>query len=89
MKNPENREIMSKLYRLIEKYETTPRIEYTDDGQEYFSGVLKECMRIFSEYQNNEFAQELIFAFYAALEKRFKATNPEPLKDRPQQTEMF
>lgn len=89
MKNPENREFMTKLYRLVERYETAPRVEFADDGAEYFSGVLKECMRIFSEYQNNEFAREFVFAFYTALEERFKRTNPEPLKDRPEQVEMF
>ena len=82
MKDPQNREIMTRLYRLIEKYEMTPRIEYTDEGKEYFTEVLKEIMRIFSEFQNNEFARELTIALYSALEERFKRVNPDPLKDR-------
>lgn len=83
MKDPNNREIMTRLYRLIEKYETPPRIIYVDDGTKYFSEIANELSECYNTFKENEFAKELFIAFYNAIGERFKKVNPEPLKDRP------
>lgn len=89
MKNPENRDIMTRLYRLIEKYETPPKIEYAEDAHEYFTEALLDCTSVYDSYKDNEFATELAIALYGALEKRFKRTNPDPLKDKPKAPEQI
>lgn len=89
MKNPENRDVMTRLYRLIEKYETPPKIEYLEDALEYFKQALSDCVNVHDTYKDNAFASCFSFALYEALERRFKETNPNPLKDKPQQVGMF
>ena len=83
MKNPENRDIMTRLYRLIEKYETPPKIEYAEDAAEYFTEALLDCTSVYDSHKDNEFATDLAVALYGALEKRFKRMNPDPLKNKP------
>lgn len=89
MKNPENRDVMTRLYRLIEKYETPPKIEYLEDALEYFKQVLNDCVSVYDSYKDNAFAARLSIALYEAIERRFKETNPNPLKDKPKQVGMF
>ena len=89
MKDPNNREIMARLYRLVERYETAPEIIYADDAEKYFNEVLEECRRIYDEFYTNEFAREFTVALYNALGNLFKYRNQDhiPLKDRPPEGE--
>jgi len=78
MKDPRNREMMSKLYRMIEKYETPPKTSGTDEQQEYFSEAMADCQELYSEFEGNAFAECLIAAVYDAIGKRWKAVNVQP-----------
>lgn len=89
MKNPENRDVMTRLYRMIEKYETPPKVEYLEDALEYFKQALSDCVSVHDSYKGNAFASCFSFALYEALERRFKEVNPNPLKDKPEQVGMF
>lgn len=87
MENPQNREIMARLYRIVERYETPPQIEYADDGVDYFLKVQKDVLGVFEDYKGNEFARELALGLYSALEQRFAARNGRNLKDKPEEGE--
>ena len=50
MKNPELRDMMSKLYRLVEKYEEPPSVKYSDDAVKYFAQASEECASLYNEY---------------------------------------
>lgn len=80
MKDPANREIMSRLYRIIERYEDTPKIVYLEDGEKYFADVLNDVKQIFDDFPESEFAKELALGLYAALNQRFEKKNDLPLK---------
>lgn len=82
MKDSQNRNLMTDLYRLIEKYETPLITRYTDDMEQYIRLVAKECEEFRQKYKGNFFAQELIFGFYSAIAERFQAANKMPLIDR-------
>ena len=87
MIDPNNREVLTKIYRLVEKYETPPRCKFTDDAEEYFSEALKELKQVIDEFPGNDFARCLCLGMYEALEERFKAVNEMPLKERTQEPE--
>jgi hypothetical protein len=82
MKDPKNREMMTKIYRIVEKYEVVPRFKYTDDAVTYFIGLWKECKEVFEEYKG-EFAKRFSIAIYLAISDEFKKVNPNPLEERP------
>lgn len=82
MVDPENREMMKDLYRLIEKYEIPLKTRYTDEMETYIKQVANECKAFYAKYACNEFAKELIFGFYTAIGERFQAENEMPLIDR-------
>lgn len=82
MTDPKNRDVLTRIYRLVEKYETPPKIVYSDDAEEYFSHALSDCKAVMDEFPTNSFACLLAMAVYDALDERFKAANELPLKDR-------
>lgn len=85
MIDPNNREMMSRLYRLIEKYEKPPRIEYQDDAVDYFTEVLNDIKKIDEDFPNSVFAKRFTVALYAAVEDGFKMVNKAPFKEKPEQ----
>lgn len=74
MKDPANREMMAKLYRLVEKYET-PQTISAEKACPYFSGLVDDCEALWGEYSGNAFAEEFIAALCIAVERRFLAAN--------------
>lgn len=92
MIDPNNREVLTRVYRLVEKYETPPKYQFSDDAEEYFIGVLKELKQVIDDFPGNDFARCLCLGMYEALEERFKAVNEMPLKERvpePEQQRLF
>lgn len=89
MVNPDNREIMAQLYRIMEKYEKTPVVSYSDEAVRYFEGVRDDIMAILSAHAGNEFARELTLGLYNALDSRFRSHNKMPLADRPDDGEQL
>lgn len=89
MKNPALREMMTKLYRLVEKYEESPCVKYSDDAVKYFTQASHECASLYNEYKEFEYAKAFLIAFYDALDKNFKKTNELPLKEREQESEQI
>ena len=75
MKDQRLREMMGKLYRLIEKYEEPPKAKNEKDTLSYFEAVGNDCALLYDENKGNEFAQELLFGLYTAISKRYKAAN--------------
>lgn len=87
-----NREVLTMIYRLIERHETPPKIEFSDDAGKYFGDLLKECKAIIDTFPGNDFARCLSVGAYDAFDERFKAVNDLPLKDRtpePEQQSLF
>lgn len=87
-----NREILTRVYRLVEKYETPPKLKYADEASDYFVEVLKDAEIVIKEFVGNDFARCLCMGLYQALEERFKAVNEMPLKERipdPEQQSLF
>lgn len=92
MIDPNNREVLTRVYRLVEKYETPPKYQFADDATEYFIGALNDFKKLIDEFPGNDFARHLCFGLYDALDERFKAVNTFPLKDRvpdPEQQRLF
>lgn len=87
MIDPNNREALTRVYRLVEKYETPPKYQFSDDAEEYFTGALKALKQVIDEFPGNDFARCLCMAVYDALNERFKAVNEFPLKERVQEPE--
>lgn len=88
MKNKDLRDMMAKLYRLMEKYESIPEIEYQDDADSFFETIAKECSEIYNQY-NNAFAHKLMCAFYEAIGDMYKQKYEFPLKQRPREPEQI
>jgi hypothetical protein len=79
MTNPENREMMAELYRIMEKHEVPP----TDRKQylEYFSAALADIQTFYRKWwdeKKNPFAHRMAFALYAALSDQCKGEKAEP-----------
>lgn len=89
MKNPDNREIMTRIYRLVERYEEVPRMKYTVDASDYFAGLYKECKDIYGAFPDSEIARGLTVGFYTAVWEKYKKTNPVPLETKPEQITML
>lgn len=87
MIDPNNREVLARVYRLVEQYETPPKIVYADDAEVYFTNALNGCKEIIDDFAGNDFAWCLVMGVYEAIEKRFKAANELPLKDREKEPE--
>lgn len=87
-----NREVLTRVYRLVEKYETPPKYQFSDDATEYFVGALKDFKEVIDEFPGNDFARCLCLGLYDALDERFKAVNKLPLIERepePEQQKLF
>lgn len=82
MIDPNNREVLTRVYRLVEKYETPPKVVFEDDAEKYFSEALSDCMEIVNGFPGNRFARVLPIAVYDAIDERFKSVNEFPLKER-------
>ena len=74
MKDPKNRELMTELYRLVEKYEEPPGVK-KGESEQYFLIVLNDITSIFNRYRGNEFAEELTIALYNAIGRRTASAN--------------
>lgn len=72
MKSQLNRDMMTDLYRMLERYEVVPKIKDADD-REWLTAAAKEMSRFYDRYSDNEFAQEFALAFYNACSSRFAA----------------
>lgn len=92
MIDPNNREVLTRVYRLVEKYETPPKNQFADDATNYFVGILKDIKSVIDEFPQNGFAWYLCLGLYDALDERFKAVNKLPLMERepePEQQRLF
>jgi len=82
MQDVKNREMMAAVYRLIEKYERPPTMEYVDEANEYFSNISADCQDLFDAYKGNHFAELLTEALFKAIDANFREKNKMPLKER-------
>jgi len=68
MQNPQNREMMAELYRIMERYEVAP----TDHDQQgsYIDGAMLDMTTFYHkwwEQGRNQFGRELAHAMYRAI----------------------
>ena len=68
MQNPQNREMMAELYRIMERYEVAP----TDHDQQgsYIDGAMVDMTTFYHkwwEQGKNQFGRELAHAMYRAI----------------------
>ena len=87
MKDLQTREMMGKLYRLIEEYETPPKLTYQDEYEAYFDKAARKMLALAEQYKGNEFAADLLVGWYSAIEKRFLAVNTLPFQERRENTD--
>lgn len=74
MKNPENRELMAELYRIMERHEVPPadKTQYP----EYFDAALTDVQVFYRRWwqeKQNPFAHRLAHALYAAFSDQCKS----------------
>ncbi len=92
MKNPKHRDFMSELYRLWEKYETVPKVIYTEDSAAYWEKVCADVTEIYNKYSEDPISEELLIGFYKGMEAEWKKVNQNPTIDKPsdpEQVKMF
>ena len=85
MKETKNRDMMAKLYRLVEKYETPQAMKYEDEAVSYFREALKDCQSLEKEFPDSAFAVRFAVALYTIIEDQFKTVNKMPLEESPEQ----
>lgn len=76
MKNPENREMMGELYRIMEKYETPP--DGNDKQLAFFDSLLADVQVFYRKWwqeKQNPFAERMAHALYEALSDQCKSDN--------------
>ena len=77
MKDPSNREILSRLYRLVESYETIPQMASQDEAFQFFGRLWQDsCAALTEAFPENEFATEFLIALNEAVGKRYKKQYP-------------
>lgn len=84
--------MMTDLYRLVEKYENPPEIDFQDEAEKYFADSFADIMTIYNGYPDIEFAKEFAVGLYECIDKRFQKKYKLPLMDRakaPKQEKMF
>lgn len=92
MKNPKHRDLMAELYRLWEKYETMPKVIYTEDSVAYWTKICEDVSAIYNKYCEDPVAKELLIGFYNGMGEEWKIVNPNPTIDKPadpEQVRMF
>lgn len=75
MQDPQNREVMAALYRILEKYEMPRECNSDEEIIKYFDEVRADCQKFYTEYwekSRNWYARHLSTALYAAISDRFK-----------------
>ena len=82
MKNQQTREMMGRVYRLIETYEEPPTVNDADEAEIYFRNVIDDCKSVFNSYPGNQFSERLSIALLHAINDRFKAVNQLPLPEK-------
>ena len=82
MVNAKRREMMGKLYRLVEQYEKPFSTEYADEAVEYFRKLITALADFCGEYPDDVFATEFAIALCNAVDKQFKDATTFPLKEK-------
>ena len=84
MKNPDNREIMARYYRVLEHYEEAPEdaFEYIEDAQAYFVGLLEELRGVWEQYKDSAMAVEIGMGIYSGLQEAYQKLMTHELKHR-------
>ena len=76
MQDSNNREIMARLYRLIERYETIPKLENAEEAYQFFGAVWRDSSAALEDFKGNEFAEEFLIAFNEAVGRRYRRQYP-------------
>lgn len=74
MQDPQNREVMAALYRIMEKYEVPKDCDTDEDILHYFDGIRADIEQFYQTYwvkARNEYARTMAGALYDAISKRF------------------
>lgn len=73
MNNPQNREMMREFYRLYEKYETLPAVDWSDGkaSGEYWKQIGADVCEFTKKY-SDQFALKLAIALITAREEDWK-----------------
>ena len=74
MRSQVNRDMMTALYRMLEKFEDAPAAESADDRR-WLTDAAKAMSTFYDAYKGNEFAQEFALAFFNACVNRWKEKN--------------
>ena len=75
MQDPQNREVMAALYRILEKYEQPRDCDTDQEILNYFEEVRTDIQAFYTAYwdkAHNYYAKEMSVALYAAISNRFK-----------------
>lgn len=87
MKNQGNRDVMAKLYRILEAHEepAPEAFVWQEDAQEYFTSLLRDLETLWTEYKGSALASQVGWAIYNALEETFQRKMTGELKSREAQ----
>lgn len=71
MVNACNRDLMTKLYRWMERHEI-PKSMQPDEASQYFQSAWAELDDILQEHSGTPWGMRLVIGFYEALEDAYK-----------------
>lgn len=72
MRNPQNRDALTRLYRWLEPREYPAKMD-TDTAVEFFKAAWAELAEIMAAYPESNWIKRLATGYYEALEEAWKA----------------
>lgn len=81
MQDPRIREMMGKIYRLMEKYERVPEFKTQEEVTTFFEKALNYILKLYEDYKDNPFCEGMLIGLYSSINKIFMQTNKVPIED--------
>lgn len=73
MINPNRREMMRDLYRMLEKYEMPPKDFDGEATISYYDSLFEDYRQFYERYKDDDFALPLAVALFEAIDNRWDA----------------
>lgn len=82
MKDPRIREMMAKIYRVMERYETVPEFKTQEEVDDFFRKALDSIMELYIQYKSNPFCEGMLIGLYSSINKTFMEKNSLPFEEK-------
>lgn len=73
MINPNRREMMRDLYRMLEKYEMPPKDFNGEATISYYDALFEDYRQFYERYKDDDFALPLVAALFETIDNRWDA----------------